>query len=442
MRKDVGFLFLVFAFYVGIRLVPFFYTFDNTSRFFLSDSYAYNLLGVNIAQHGYYTPNGGEPGLMRAPGYPAYLAAVYKFFGVKPSIALFLQIILSGLIPIFLYMNAELLFSNKVARIAAVISIFEPVSIIYANILLSETIFVIFLLLSTYFFIKSMKHKNTRALFMSAVTAGIGAYFRPVILYLPFAYAFIYITVSWLPFKDRIKYAVGIIFITGLSVLPWITRNYIIDRYKGFCSIQDINLYYWRAAGVISEVEHLPLREVQDRLKHAVPTGLSLANEYQFLRDKAVSVIIHHPYAYFKVMLKGSINMLLSPERYAVFKLADLKPRFLGVMWQGHSVHEAISMLMSDPFIISSIVIYQLSFTIVIGLLIIIGIIIIAGEGFIKELLTLLFIMAYFVVVSAGPEAEPRFRLSVLPYMIIIASFAIAALYGSVSRKHYKERIK
>ena len=442
MRKDIGFLFIVFVLYVGIRLVPFFSTFDNTSRFFLADSYAYNLLGVNIAQHGYYTPNGGEPGLSRAPGYPLYLAAVYKLFGVKPAIALFLQIVLSGLIPIFLYMNAELLFSKRVARIASVLSIVEPVSIIYANMLLSETLFVVFLLLSTYFFIKSMKTKDTTALAASAITAGIGAYFRPVILYLPFAYAFMYIAVSWLSFRDRIKYAVGILLITGLTVLPWIARNYIVDRYKGFCAIQDINLYYWRAAGVISDMEHLPLREVQDRLKQAVPSGLSLANEYQFLRDKAVSVIIRHPYAYVKVMLKGSINMLLSPERYAVFKLADIKPRFLGVMWQGHSIHEALNMLMSDPVIVSSVVMYQLLFTIIIGLLIAIGVLIIAGEGFIKELLFLLFIIAYFVVVSAGPEAEPRFRLPVLPYMLIIAAFALSSLFTSVASKHYKKRIK
>ncbi len=442
MKKDMGFLFIVFVLYVGIRLVPFFSTFDNTSRFFLADSYAYNLLGVNIAQHGYYTPNGGEPGLSRAPGYPVYLAAVYKLFGVKPAIALFLQIVLSGLIPIFLYMNTELLFSKRVARIASVLSIVEPVSIIYANMLLSETLFVVFLLLSTYLFIKSLKNKNTTALLMSAITAGIGAYFRPVILYLPLAYAFMYISVSWLSFKDRIKYALGIVLITGLTVLPWITRNYIVDRYKGFCSIQDINLYYWRAAGVISDMEHLPLREVQDRLKQAVPSGLSLANEYQFLRDKAVSVIIRHPYSYLKVMLKGSINMLLSPERYAVFKLADIKPRFLGIMWQGHSIHQALNMLMSDPVIVSSVVMYQLLFTIIIGLLIAIGMLIIAGEGFIKELLIMLFIIAYFVAVSAGPEAEPRFRLPVLPYMLIIAAFALSSLFTSVASKHYKKRIK
>ncbi|MGC8579577.1 MAG: ArnT family glycosyltransferase [bacterium] len=442
MRKDTIFLFFVFIFYVAVRLVPFFFTFDNTGRFFLLDSYEYSLLGANIAQHGYYTQNGGEPGLRRSPGYPFYLAIVYRFFGVKPAIALFLQIILSGFIPVLLYKNAELLFSKKVAQIAAVISIFEPVSIIYSNILLAETLFVIFLLLSTYFFIKSMKQKKTYALVMSAITMGIGAYLRPVILYLPFVYAFMYITISWLSFKDRIKYALGIMVIAGLTVLPWIVRNYIVDQYKGFCSIQDVNLYYYRAAGIISDREHTPLKEIQDRFKEAIPSGLSLANQYQFMRDKAIRIITHHLYNYPELMFKGSINMLIAPERYAVFKLAGIKPRFLGVMWQGRSVHEAIKMLLSDPFIVSTVVIYQLLFTLFLGLFILIGIFVLTGEGFIREVFTLLFIIAYFVVVSAGPEAEPRFRLPVLPYMIIIAAFGLSAMIGSVSRKHYKTRIR
>lgn len=441
MKKDMIFLFFVFIFYVAIRLVPFFFTFENTSRFFLLDSYEYNILGENIIQHGYYTPNGGEPGLRRSPCYPLYLAGVYKFFGVKPAIALFLQIIISGFIPIFIYMNANLLFSRNVAKIASVVSIFEPVSIIYVNIFLSETLFVVFLLLSTYFLFKSLKHKSTTAFILSGITAGIATYLRPVMLYIPFVYAFIYIVVSWLPFKDRLKYAIGILIITVIIVLPWIARNYIVDGYKGFCSIQDINLYYYRAAGVVSDMEHVPLKEIQDRFKSAIPAGFSLANEYQFMRDKAVKIITHHVFTYLKVMLKGSVNMLLSPERYAVFKLAGIKPRLLGVMWQGHSVHEAIRLLLSDPFIVSSVVIYQLLFTVIVGLCVLIGIVIITGEGFIKEFLILFFIIAYFIVISAGPEAEPRFRLPVLPYLIIIASFGISSLIGSVSRKHYKGRI-
>ena len=112
------------------------------------------------------------------------------------------------------------------------------------------------------------------------------------------------------------------------------------------------------------------------------------------------------------------------------------------MMWQGHSIHQALNMLMSDPVVVSSVVLYQLLFTVIIGLLIAIGMLIIAGEGFIKELLIMVFIIAYFVVVSAGPEAEPRFRLPVLPYMLIIAAFALSSLFTSVASKHYKKRIK
>lgn len=442
MKKGIGFLFLIFIFYVGIRLVPFFFTFDNTSRFFLSDSYEYSLLGATMAEHGYYTQNGGDIGLRRTPGYPAYLAAVYRIFGVKPAIALFFQIILSGLIPVFLYLNAELLFSKRIAKLAAVISVFEPVSIIYANILYSETLFVILLLVSTYFLIRSLKEESSSSVVLSALFLGLSAYVRSISLYLPAVYALIYLVASRLSVRNRIKNAVSVVIIAALIVSPWIVRNYMADRYTGFCAIQDINLYHWRAAGVVSEVEHIPLRTVQDNMDRAVPSGLSLANKYQFFRDKAISIILHHPYAYAIVMLKGSINMLASPERYSVFRLADLKPRFLGFMWQGHSIEKAVDMLESDPAVISGTVIYQIVFTGLFGLLVLIGIVIAAGEGFYKELLSLLLIIAYFVIVSAGPEAEPRFRLSALPYGIIIVSLAVSALSSSITRKHYKERIK
>ncbi len=442
MNKKIGFLFLVFILYAGVRLVPFFFTFTSTDRFFLADSYEYSLLGENIAQHGYYTQNGGEPGLRRTPGYPLYLALIYKIFGVKPAVALFFQIILSGFIPVFLYLNAEQLFSKRIAKIAAVISIFEPVSVIYVNILLSETLFVIFLLISTYFLIKSTKEERSAFVVLSAIFAGLSAYLRSISLYLPVFYALIYLLASRFSFRDRIKKSVSVIIIAALTVSPWIIRNYAVDQYKGFCSIQDINLYHWRAAGVISEVDHIPLRTAQENLDRAVPSGLSLANEYRFFRDKAARIIMHHPYAYFIVMLKGSINMLASPERYAVFKLANIKPRLLGFMWQGHSLENAINMLKSDPAIISAVVLYQAGFTVLLGLLILIGLVTAAGEGFYRELLFLVLIIAYFIIVSAGPEAEPRFRLPPLPYAIILVSTALSALSSSITRKHYKERIK
>lgn len=442
MNKRAGLFFLLFVFYAGIRLVPFFFTFDNTNRFFLADSYQYSELGASMALHGYYVPDKGEPGLQRSPGYPFFLSIVYRIFGVRPAIALFFQILLSGFIPIFLYLNAELLFSKRIAKIAAVLSIFEPVSIIYSNILLSETLFVLFLLMSTYFLIESLKQKDTPAFILSAITAGMAAYLRPIMLYAPCMYAALYIIASRLPVRDRLKYAAGMILITGLTVLPWMVRNYMVDGYKGFCSIQDINLYHWRAAGVVAETGHIPLKQAQDNLDKAVPQEPSIASEYQFYRDKGASIILHHLHAYSIVVLKGSINMLLSPERYAVFKLEDIKPKLLGFMWQRHTMHDMVHMLFSDPFMVFGAVIYQIIFTVVTGLLIIMGIIIITGEGFIKELLFLVFIIAYFVIVSAGPEAEPRFRLTVLPYMIILASAGISALFTSVASKHYKKRIK
>ncbi|MCL4477738.1 MAG: glycosyltransferase family 39 protein [Deltaproteobacteria bacterium] len=442
MNKGTGFLFFVFLFYVAIRLVPFFFVFDHTNRFFQFDSYDYNELGQNIALHGYYVPKPVEPGLRRSPGYPVYLAIIYRLFGVNPAIALFFQIILSGFIPIFLYLNARLLFSKSIGAIASVISIFEPVSIIYSNMLLAETLFVLFLLMSTYFFIRSLKSYNLTFIAISSMCAVITAYLRAIDMYIIFVFAFLYLINQHLTLGERIKSMGFFIIIFIALIIPWFVRNYEVYGYKGFCSIQDTNLYNYRAAGVVSEIQGISLKDAQSQLEKEVPEGLSLAQTYQFYRDHALRIILHHPYAYLVVMLKGSINMLLSPERYTLFKLSGIKPRLLNFMWQGHSMTKALKMILADPPLIVAMISYQIMFNGLLLLFVFIGIIVLAGEGYYKELLFLLTIMSYFVVLSAGPEAEPRFRLTTLPYEIITASVAIASMYGSFSRRHYKKTLK
>lgn len=86
--------------------------------------------------------------------------------------------------------------------------------------------------------------------------------------------------------------------------------------------------------------------------------------------------------------------------------------------------------------------VYQDVFAVVTALLAMMGIVVVAGEGFLRELLLLLLMIAYPVVVSEEPVAGPGNRLAMLPYVLIMASAGISALFTSVSSKHYKKRIK
>ncbi len=382
MNRRAGLFFVLFVLYAGVRLVPFFFVFDNTARFFLAGSSEYSERGADIAQHDSSAPVWPGTAPARTPGYPFFLSMVYRAFGVKPAIALFFQIVLSGLVPIFLYLNAEFLLSRRVARIASFLSVFEPLSIVYATVLLPWTIGTLLLLVSTYFLIVSLKKKDTVAFFLSAVVVGAAAYVLPVMFYVPLVYAAVYIAASWLPLRDRLKYALGIIVVAGLTLSPWVIGNYTVSGYKGFC-----------------------------------PAPLA-------------------------VTARGAASMLSVPLRGDVSHLVGIKPVPGGPVLRVHHAHGAGSALLSGPSIVEDVVVYQDVFAVVTAFLAIMGIVIVAGEGFLRELFLLLLMIAYPVVVSEGPATGPGNRLAMLPYVLILTSAGISALFTSVSSKHYKKRIK
>ncbi len=381
MGKKAGLLFILFVLYAGIRLVPFFFVFDSPARFFLPGSSAYNEIGANLAQHSSYVR--GQPGKVPAvpPGYPFFLSLIYRAFGVKPAIALFFQIALSGLIPVFLYLDAEILFSKRIARIASVLSVFEPLSLVYDSTLLPWTLGALLLLMCTYFLIVSMKRKDSTAFFIAAITAGAAAYLLSSMLYCPLVSAVAYLAASRLRPWNRLTYTVGTIVIAGLTLVPWAVRNYAVSGYKGF--------------------SQAPV-----------------------------------------VTLRGTTGLLSSPLHRDLSRLVGVRPGPARPVLQGRSVQNGGRRPLAGPSVIRDVILYHDVFTVFIVTLAVIGIIVVAGEGFLRELAVLLLFMLYIVTVSEGPAAGTGHRLMALPYLLILTAAGISALFTSVASKHYKKRIR
>ena len=105
-NSRVAFLLIIFILYAGIRLASFVFVFHE--RNLIIPNY-YSELGISLMQQNRYSIEKKDEGLIRAPGYPVYFTIFYSLFGIKPGIALFLQLVLSGFIPllIFFTLNAS-----------------------------------------------------------------------------------------------------------------------------------------------------------------------------------------------------------------------------------------------------------------------------------------------------------------------------------------------
>jgi hypothetical protein len=120
-----------------------------------ADSFIYGDIAKNWLQHGIYgisTPHGVEPTLIRLPGYPAFLAAVFSVFGMEHYRAAMWVQIAFDLGTCFLVADmARRLISPRAAKAAFLLTGLCPFLANYAAAALTETLEIFFTALSLNF---------------------------------------------------------------------------------------------------------------------------------------------------------------------------------------------------------------------------------------------------------------------------------------------------
>lgn len=188
----------------------------------------YHVKGAEIAQgQGFlngtypdYAGITGEPTAFRPIGYPATLAAIYYFTGQSIYAGKMLNVFLSVLSIILLYIICRRFFSRKFALVCASLLSFSPLAIIYTGILGSETLFMTLLLFCAYFMLVS------RRPIVTGVLIGYLALVRPIGMYfLACLVLFIFLDKN-LDWKRKLRQSLAIVIFAFLIITPWIVRNY------------------------------------------------------------------------------------------------------------------------------------------------------------------------------------------------------------------------
>ena len=184
----------------------------------ISDESEYNQLTYNLATHGSYSYD-GTPTTYRPIGYPAFVAAIYTL-KYSPLMVKYLQALFDILTALFLYLILEG-FESKTRILAAALWAFYPPAILYANFLMSETLFT-FLLVAGLYLLTIIESRLPRFLLFVGIILGILVLIKPNFLLFLLATGFL---------AQRLKFnrqqvgtvAIGILLVT----LPWLLRNYI-----------------------------------------------------------------------------------------------------------------------------------------------------------------------------------------------------------------------
>lgn len=176
-----------------------------------------------IANPEYLVPSGYMP-----PAYPYFLAFFYWIFDSTSNTVIIIelvQIVISIVLLYYLYQIARLKFDPLTAIITAVIFCFYPILVFYPSQITASNVYLLLNILAVYALFKGEESLHWKWFVASGIFFGLLILARgQMILYVPFILIWIY----WVCNTNTVslKYAVAFLIPLIMVLTPWSIRNY------------------------------------------------------------------------------------------------------------------------------------------------------------------------------------------------------------------------
>lgn len=400
-RRDLA---IVFGVALLTNLV---YLYCSNGDFYYPDSFTY-LAPARSLLHGFgFVDASGAIETLRTPGYPLLLA----LFGARTLPVILMQHLLNAFLTAGIYLLVLYRCDRGPALIASLLFALDVPTIHYANKLLTETLFTTLL-----YVVFVLALQRPRPVVMGLL-AGLLVLLRPIALLYCIALALHFMA-------RRIPKRQLLIFLAVSIVLPgaWAMRNRVQVGVFTVSSIGDFNLLTYRAAGAMAIEDEGDFRQaiadeesaltdeaddqIQAQLHIADATELPDAVRARYYSRYALRVIGEHPIAFVQLTIRGLLVNLFDSDWEAISVVSPISPDVLQF---------GIGVIPTIVFVLA-----------------------VTGTIFLWRYdrpmaLLIVLTVAYFIVISAGGESESRFRVPVMPQLVVAAAIGVEAIRRGVS---------
>jgi hypothetical protein len=464
-----------------LRFLATWFVFPHTERLYNGDSKIYEDYAISMIETGeYLSPgygkwahlSGSDPmgevydpfaDMIRPPGLPFVLWGVYSIVG--PTWGPWVFSLLNGLlsIPILMVILSffRLLGMERYAGVSWIF-VLDPTWILYSKEILTEPIFVLLILLALFLGLvgltrllgeplpgdrdfERLEHLPAAHLLgYSGLLFGFATLFKPITLYLPVAGALLFAIIfvlrrtefravhGWDRNLIRHYVSVALIFLISIQsvAITWQLRNYMRHDTFAFTSIQADNLMTGHAAFVLASAEGITHEQAQSRILSEFNTKYPDHGVYTFdalssaKTDIASRILRAYPGHYVVSIFRGMAVTLLDPGRLVLSRtLGNTDSESIGLTntLSKDGITGVFVRLFSDYPALSVFMVLQLLW--------LTGILIVAGWGFWvlarRFPLVALVVGLFFLYLwgLGGPSGYARFRMYLLPMMVIFAAF-------------------
>ena len=187
----------------------------------ITDSLKYIEIATSITNGEY----AAIKGIIYPPGYPAFLAIVYTLLNTSAATIFAVHFLLLSGIASLTFLIAQRFFNIRysLSLLAGLTILVWPYMILYSILIMSEVVYIFFLLSSLYLLLAACTTKTKRSFAYAGVIIGITTLIRPITLLLPFWFIGLYIL--WHLYKKKSLHLykeIGIgIALFIITLLPW-----------------------------------------------------------------------------------------------------------------------------------------------------------------------------------------------------------------------------
>jgi 4-amino-4-deoxy-L-arabinose transferase-like glycosyltransferase len=370
---------------------------------FVGDAVEYWQLATMVATHGRYSYDGVVSSTSRPPLYSALIAALMRLTNHPHAALLAVQIVLGSLTVTLAASLASRVFDRRVGLLAGAALAVAPMSAHFTAVVLSETLFTFFVVLSMWCW--QMERPNA-----SGIALGLAALTRPVAQ--PFA---LLLGICGLVFWKRVRqrHLLRIAALAWLTMTPWMIRN-VVET--GTATVSDGNWANTLAYGTV-RLHTGENRDTQvaralhfDQSKHAWDAATPESSETSVLRF-TVDRILADPVAWIRARVSQYPWLLIDGGDYLPTRVVAT-PFFRAL-----SERRFLPILLKLSFLGSNVLVVALS---AYGAW--------SSRRRALDLLPLWSLPAFVLAAEIPTWVEPRFVLPIVPFIIIFAAVGMMQL--------------
>jgi len=389
-----------------------------------------------------------EPMLFRTPGYPAFLAVMGLPTGtIDAVVVVFIQILLHLFILLLVYWLGVRLWNPAVGILAVALVALDMPTFAYTLFVLSETQFALLVLALVVLLVRWSTQPaggQAKALwtwFCAGLLLALATLTRPISYYLPIPLSLLCMWYGWWHgWSWRQVIVALIIFLCPILILVggWQLRNFRLTGINEFSTVTATNLFLYRGAGVVALRDGIPFETAQEELRQEIAALPTRKEQVAYMKTAGFALLRQSPLLTVRTQIEGALRMLLGPGDGALRILLTGNVTAVSSGWQLLDAEDGpptsdhamlwhwgvLGVALGELFVIYSGIAWWLWFALRRVL---------ANRWQIEFAHVVLWLaLSYLIVISAGPEANSRFRTPIVP---LLALYGAAGWQMAVSKR-------